>query len=124
LGYGCADGGLVFSINAHMWGGELPLLEHGSDEQKQRWLPGLCSGELIGCQAITEPDSGSDAFALKCTARPAEGGYVLSGQKTFATNAPVADVIVAFARDGEGIGRIGRYGITALLVEKGSKGCT
>ena len=64
LGYGCTDAGLVFSINAHMWTSVVPLSLFGNEQQKQRWLPGLCSGQLIGCHAITEPDAGSDVFSL------------------------------------------------------------
>jgi L-prolyl-PCP dehydrogenase len=120
LGYGCRDAGLVFSINAHMWTSEIPLWHFGSSEQQARWLPGLCSGQYIGCHTITEPDAGSDAFAMRTTATHVDGGYVLSGSKTFITNAPVADLLIVFARDGEGIGP---FGISAFLVEAGTAGC-
>ena len=63
LGYGCHDGGLVFSLCAHLLACVVPLWQHGSEEQKQRYLPGLCDGTLIGVHAMTEPGSGSDAFA-------------------------------------------------------------
>ncbi len=120
LGYGYRDNGLVFSINAHMWTSEIPIWTFGTAEQKERWLAGLCSGRLIGCHTITEPDAGSDAFAMKSAARRVEGGYVISGQKTFITNASIADLLIVFARDGEGIGP---YGISAFLVEAGTPGC-
>lgn len=120
LGYGCSDNGLVFSINAHMWTSVIPLWHFGTDEQRRRWLPGLCSGDLIGCHAITEPEAGSDPFALRASAREAEEGYLLNGRKTFITNAPIADLLVIFARTSEGIGP---YGITAFLVERGTPGC-
>jgi alkylation response protein AidB-like acyl-CoA dehydrogenase len=120
LGYGCTDNGLVFSINAHMWTSVVPLWHYGSEEQRRRWLPGLCSGELIGCHAITEPDAGSDPFAMRTTARRTAEGYMLTGQKTFITNAPIADVLIVFARTSKGVGP---YGITAFLVERGTAGC-
>jgi alkylation response protein AidB-like acyl-CoA dehydrogenase len=119
LGYGCTDGGLVFSINAHMWTSVVPVWSFGTEEQKRKWLPGLCSGEFVGCHAITEPDAGSDAFALSTKATATEGGYVLTGNKTFITNAPVADLLIIFARTSDGIGP---FGISAFLVEAGTPG--
>lgn len=119
LGYGYRDNGLIFSINAHMWTSEIPIWTFGTREQKDRWLAGLCDGTYIGCHTITEPEAGSDAFAMKSTARKVDGGYVLNGRKTFITNAPVADLFIVFARDGEGIGP---FGISAFLVEKGTPG--
>jgi hypothetical protein len=121
LGYGCPDAGLVFSINAHMWTSEIPLWLFGTDEQRGRWLPGLCDGSLIGCHTITEPEAGSDAFGMRMQARPAEGGWTLHGQKTFITNAPIADVLIAFARTDEGIGP---FGISAFLLERDTPGLT
>ncbi len=120
LGYGCTDNGLVFSINAHMWTSVVPLTEFGSEDQKQRWLPGLCDGTLIGCHTITEPEAGSDAFAMKATGRRVDGGFVLSGRKTFITNAPVADLLVVFVRTEPEA--IGPYGLTAFLLEPGTEG--
>ena len=119
LGYGCTDNGLVFSINAHMWTSVVPIWQFGTDEQRRRWLPGLCSGELIGCHAMTEPDAGSDPFSLTASARRTAEGFVLKGRKTFITNAPVADLVIIFARTSEGIGP---YGITAFLVPSDSVG--
>ncbi len=121
LGYGCDDAGLVFSINAHMWTSEVPIWTFGTADQRDRWLAGLCGGRFIGCHTITEPGAGSDAFGMKSTAKPVSGGFVLNGSKTFITNAPVADLLIVFARSGEGIGP---YGISAFLVEAGTKGLT
>jgi alkylation response protein AidB-like acyl-CoA dehydrogenase len=121
LGYGCHDNGLVFSVNAHMWTSVIPVSEFGTEEQKGRWLPGLASGELIGCHTITEPEAGSDAFAMRATGRPVEGGFLLNGRKTFITNAPVADLFIVFVRTEPDA--IGPYGLTAFLVEKGTPGC-
>jgi L-prolyl-PCP dehydrogenase len=120
LGEGCTDNGLVFSINAHMWTSVVPLTEFGTEEQKRRWLPGLCDGSFIGCHTITEPEAGSDAFAMRATGREAEGGFVLNGRKTFITNAPVADLYIVFVRTEPDA--IGPYGLTAFLVEPGTKG--
>jgi alkylation response protein AidB-like acyl-CoA dehydrogenase len=120
MGYGCSDNGLVFSINAHMWTSEIPVWAFGTQAQRDRWLRGLCDGSLIGCHTITEPDAGSDAFAMRTTATKVDDGYVLNGRKTFITNAPTADLIIVFARSGEGIGP---FGITAFLVEAGTAGC-
>ena len=69
LGYGCTDNGLMFSLNAQMWACEIPLVKFGTDEQKRRYLPGLCDGSRVGAHAMTEPGSGSDAFGLTTAAR-------------------------------------------------------
>jgi hypothetical protein len=121
LGYGCTDGGLIFAINVHLWTSVIPIWQHGSDDQRRRWLPGLCSGARIGCHAITEPDAGSDPFAMTTKARPVDGGFVLNGRKTFISNAPIADLMIIFARTSDAIGP---YGITAFLVEAGADGCS
>ncbi len=121
LGYGCRDNGLVFSINAHIWTCAVPILTFGSEEQKRKYLPGLCDGTYVGGNAITEPDSGSDAYALRTLAERQGDYYVLNGSKTFSTNAPVADVLVIFATvDREK----GSRGVTAFLVEKDTPGFT
>jgi alkylation response protein AidB-like acyl-CoA dehydrogenase len=121
LGYGCDDAGLVFSINAHMWTSVVPLMSFGTDEQKGRWLPGLCDGSLVGCHAITEPDAGSDVFSLSTAGVPVDGGYVLTGRKMFITNAPVADLLIVFARTTDGIGP---YGLSAFTLQPDSEGLT
>ncbi len=119
IGYGCRDNGLIFSLNAHMWSAELPILRFGTDEQKARYLPRLVNGEWIGVHAITEEGSGSDAFNIAATATRQGDHYLLKGSKVFITNAPVADVVVLFATvDPE----IGPDGLSAFLVEKGDAG--
>jgi alkylation response protein AidB-like acyl-CoA dehydrogenase len=119
LGYGCRDNGLLFSINAHMWTTEIPLLAFGTAEQRCRYLPKLCSGEWIGAHAMTEPDSGSDAYSLKTQAERKGDRYILNGSKTFITNAQCADVFVIFANIDPGKRPTG---VTAFLVEKGTPG--
>lgn len=121
LGYGSRDNGFLFSLNAHMWAGTTPIERFGTDEQKERWLPGLFDGSLISGQAITEPDSGSDAFGLSTTVRAEGTDFVLNGAKTFITNAPIADIVVVFAS----IDRSkGWAGLCALVVERDTPGMT
>jgi L-prolyl-PCP dehydrogenase len=119
LGEGCHDGGLVFSSAVQAWVLTSGLLAYGSDEQRRHHLPGLAAGTTIGALAITEPDSGSDAFAMRTRATRVEGGWSISGRKAFVTNGPVADLAFCFARTGDG-GVLG--GITAFLVEIGNPG--
>jgi L-prolyl-PCP dehydrogenase len=119
LGYACRDNGLLFSINAQMWSFELPILEFGSEHQKMRYLPRLCSGEMIGVHAMTEPQSGSDAFDLRTEATKKNGSYVLNGTKMFISNAPVADSILVFASVDRSKGL---QGVSAFIVDKGTPG--
>jgi len=119
LGYGCKDSGLIFAINGQMWSVQMPILRFGSDAQKDKYLHKLCSGEWIGADSITEPDSGSDAYSLRTTARLDGKYYVLNGSKTFCTMAPMADVFVIFATVDK---RKGFMGVTAFIVERGYAG--
>jgi alkylation response protein AidB-like acyl-CoA dehydrogenase len=119
LGRGCRDAGLLFGINAQMWSIQMPLLNYGTEEQKRRYLSRLCGGELIGAHGMSEPDSGSDAFRMRTTARRDGDHYILNGTKTFVTNAPVADLFVVFANlDPNG----GVRGISAFIIERGYPG--
>jgi len=119
LGYGTRDQGLLFSINAHLWTNSIPILLYGSDEQRQRYLPRLCSGALIGANGASEPDAGSDVFSMRTLARRDGDDYVLTGTKTFVTNAPVADLAVVYATIDPALGPTG---ITAFIVERDSPG--
>ncbi|MGH9493663.1 MAG: acyl-CoA dehydrogenase family protein [Candidatus Sulfotelmatobacter sp.] len=120
LGYGCADNGLLFSINAHMWSSEIPIWNFGNEEQKKKYLPELVSGG-IGLHAMTEPGSGSDAYSLKTRAVRKGDKYILNGSKTFSSNAVDADVTIVFANLDP---TRGNNGVTAFLVDKGTPGFT
>jgi alkylation response protein AidB-like acyl-CoA dehydrogenase len=119
LGYGCRDHGLLFSINAHMWACTMPILQFGSDAQKERWLPELCSGRKIAANAASEPDSGSDVFSMRTRAVPDGDDYLLDGSKMFVTNAPVADLFVLYATLDPSYGAAG---ICCFVIEKGTAG--
>jgi alkylation response protein AidB-like acyl-CoA dehydrogenase len=119
VGEGCRDNGLTFGVAASLWSVTAALLLAADEAQKQRLLPGLCRGELIGAYAMTEPVAGSDAFHLTTRARKVDGGYVLDGQKCLITFAPVADFALIFATvDPE----LGRWGLTLFCVERGAQG--
>jgi glutaryl-CoA dehydrogenase len=92
-----------------------PIYMYGSDEQKQKYLPGMRDGTIIGCFGLTEPDHGSDAGSMKSRARKVPGGYKLSGTKQWITHSPIADVFVVWAKDDDG--KIGGF-----ILEKGMKG--
>ncbi len=119
LGYGCADAGLTFALNAQMWTVQLPIVRAGSDEQKKKFLPDLCAGKLIGAHAITEPETGSDVFAMQTTAMKCDGGYRLNGCKRYISLGPIADLALVFATVDPSLGK---WGVTAFLVEAGSDG--
>jgi hypothetical protein len=119
LGYGCRDNGLIFSINAHMWTSEIPILTFGTEAQKRKYLPKLASGEWVGNNAMTEPEAGSDAYSLRTRAERKGDYYILNGSKTFVSNAPIADVLIVFANVDPSKGPAG---VSAFLVEKGTPG--
>ena len=120
LGFGADDQGLAFAINTQLWTCELPILKFGTDDQKQRYLPKLVTGELIGGHATSEPQSGSDAFAMQTKAVLDGDEWVITGSKTFISNAPIADVLIIFASTGEKRGFGG--GLTAFLVDMDTPG--
>lgn len=80
----------------------LPIYTFGSEAQRQRYLPALARGEHIGCFGLTEPDHGSDPASMRTRARKVKGGFVLRGSKTWITNAPIADILVVWAKNDEG----------------------
>ena len=119
VGEGCPDNGLTFALNAQLWTVQRPIARFGSAEQKQRYLPGLCDGTLLGAHALTEPDAGSDAFSLTMRAERREEGYVLNGTKCLVTLAPITDVALVFASTNPAAGK---WGISAFVVERGTPG--
>ena len=96
------------------------LVVDGTEVQKQRYLPRLASGEITGCFALTEPEAGSDATALRTVAVRDGDGYVISGRKCFITNAPIACLFTVFARTDAAAK--GAAGVTAFLIERGTPG--
>jgi alkylation response protein AidB-like acyl-CoA dehydrogenase len=93
-----ADAGVGVTLAVHTSAGTLPILEHATEEQKSRWVPDLARGEKIGCFALTEPTTGSDAAAIETRAEKVSGGYRISGHKQWVTNGRVAGTMVLFAR--------------------------
>src|SRR5438045_7142333 len=96
-----------------------PIFAYGSEEQRQKYLPKLATGEWIGCFGLTEPDAGSDPGSMRTRAQKVQGGYVLSGTKMWITNSPIADVFVVWAKSDAHDGKI-----RGFVLEKGAKGLT
>src|SRR5690554_4519159 len=94
-----------------------PIEAYGSEEQKQKFLPRLATGEMVGCFGLTEPDHGSDPGSMITRARKVDGGYLLSGQKMWITNSPIADVAIVWAKSEAHEGKI-----RGFIVERGTKG--
>ena len=94
-----------------------PINAYGSEEQKRKFLPGLTSGELVGCFGLTEPDAGSDPAGMRTRAEKIEGGYRLKGAKMWITNAPISDVFVVWAKSDAHDGKI-----RGFLIERGMAG--
>ncbi len=117
IGRACGSTGLSYA--AHVSLGTNPIKLFGTDEQKKKFLPKLATGEFIGCWALTEPGTGSDAAAQKTTAKRDGDYYVLNGTKQFITNATHADVAIIMAMTDQSLGR---KGISSFIVEKGTPG--
>jgi acyl-CoA dehydrogenase len=112
----CGSGGVAAGLGAHMEIALPPIAKFGTEDQKQKWLvPGI-KGELIAALAITEPDAGSDVAGLRTTAKPVDGGWIVSGEKCYITGGCRADVLVTAVRM-EGTTR--HDGITFLVIERG-----
>lgn len=94
-----------------------PIYAYGTEEQRQKYLPKLSSGEWIGCFGLTEPDAGSDPAGMKTRAEKVQGGYVLNGSKMWISNSPFADVFVVWAKSDAHDGKI-----RGFVLEKGTKG--
>jgi len=94
-----------------------PIFAYGSEEQRRKYLPGLASGELVGCFGLTEPDAGSDPGGMRTRAEKVDGGYRLSGAKMWISNSPIADVFVVWAKSDAHGGKI-----RGFVLEKGLRG--
>lgn len=92
-----------------------PINAYGTEAQKEKFLPKLATGEWVGCFGLTEPDSGSDPASMKTRAKKVDGGYILTGNKMWITNSPIADVFIVWAKDDEG-------DIRGFILEKGMEG--
>lgn len=92
-----------------------PIHAYGTEEQRQKFLPRLATGEIVGCFGLTEPDHGSDPGGMKTRAKKVDGGYILNGAKMWITNSPIADVAVVWGKTEDGV-------IRGFVVERGMKG--
>ena len=93
------------------------IYKFGSEEQKNYYLPEMAKGNLIGCFGLTEPDAGSDPGSMKTHAKKSSGGYILNGSKTWITNSPIADVLIIWAKDEQGV-------LRGFIVDREAKGLT
>jgi alkylation response protein AidB-like acyl-CoA dehydrogenase len=119
LGRGCPNTGLVFAASAHLFACAMPIADFGAEPLRSAVLPGMCRGDVVAGNAMTEPGSGSDVSRLSVTAAPAEGGWLLNGTKSFVSNGPAADLYVTYATTDP---KAGHLGVTAFAVERGSEG--
>jgi glutaryl-CoA dehydrogenase len=100
-----------------------PINEYGNDEQRQRFLPKLATGEWVGCFGLTEPNHGSDPASMLTRAKPVDGGFIMKGAKMWITNSPIADVFVVWAKLEDADGKVGgQESIRGFILEKGMKG--
>ena len=116
------DAGVAVSVSVH---NSLPvsiLLRRGSEAQRQRWLPRMASGEVLGAFSLSEAGAGTDAAALRTQAVRADGGWVINGEKLWVTNGASADLVLMFARTDTPEDRRGTRGIGAFLVPSGVEG--
>jgi alkylation response protein AidB-like acyl-CoA dehydrogenase len=121
LGRGCVETGMVFGASAHLFACAMPIVDFGTEELRKRILPGICSGELIAGNAMTEAEAGSDVSKLSVTAERRDGGWVLNGEKSFISNGPVSDVFTTYATSDP---KAGHLGVTGFVVERGMDGVT
>jgi alkylation response protein AidB-like acyl-CoA dehydrogenase len=119
FGRGAPDMGLVFAVMAHLVACAMPIVEHGDEQMCREILPRLSSGEWIGATAITERGAGSDATRLATTAERVGDNYMLSGEKSFVSNGPVADVFIVYAASQP---ELGYLGMSTFVVERGAPG--
>ncbi|MBK9514319.1 MAG: acyl-CoA dehydrogenase family protein [Flavobacteriales bacterium] len=113
----CSSVGLSVAAHNSLCTGH--ILQFGNEEQKRKWLPKLATGQWLGAWALTEPNTGSDAMRMKCTARKEGNEWVLNGTKCWITHGKSSDVVVVIARTGE---LLDSKGMTAFVVERGTPG--
>lgn len=121
FGRACTNTGLVFAASAHLFACVVPIVAFGSEEVKRRLLPRLCSGEFVAGNAMTEDGAGSDVSRLAVTAERTDGGWLLSGEKSFVSNGPAADVYVTYATTDPAAGHLG---VTGFVVDRTAPGVT
>ncbi len=121
LGEAGVDGGLTLSYGAHTYLCADTIFTHGTDDQRQKYIPQLASGEWVGCMGLTEPGAGSDVASLRTRAEKKGDTWVINGSKMFITNGAIADVAVIYAKTEPDAGQ---GGISAFIVEKGTSGFT
>lgn len=133
-GYGCAGVGAVayglisreiervdsgyrsaFSVQSSL--AMYPIYAYGTEEQREKYLPGMAKGEIIGCFGLTEPDAGSDPMGMKTRVKKVDGGYIMNGSKMWISNSPIANIAVVWAKDEDGI-------IRGFILERDMKGFT
>ena len=119
LGRGCEDGGLIFSLCAHMFASAVPIWKSKSKPHHERFLREIAAGTLICANGTTEPEAGSDVYAMKTTARREGDEYILDGSKCFITNAPIADVFLLYAVTDATCGVLG---ISAFMLPRDTEG--
>jgi alkylation response protein AidB-like acyl-CoA dehydrogenase len=113
----CGSIGLSMAAHNSLCTGH--IYYHGTPEQKKKYLPKLASGEWLGAWGLTEPNTGSDAMRMKCTAKKVDGGWVLNGTKCWITHGKSADVVVAIVRTGE---LLDTHGMTTFIIQRGNAG--
>ncbi len=116
LGKANTDNGLSFALAAHTLSCVIPIHKHGTDSQKEKYLPQLVSGKLIAANAMTESESGSDVFHMQCKAIKKDDKFILNGTKTFISNSAASELVLTYASTHPDKGFFG--GITAFLVDK------
>lgn len=117
IGRACSSVRTIVSVQVSLV--ELSILRWGTEEQKKKYLPALCKGEILGAFAITEPEAGSDAAGIKTSANKTPDGWALNGSKTWISTGSVADIAIIFAKTDPSKGH---KGISAFIVEKGAPG--
>jgi alkylation response protein AidB-like acyl-CoA dehydrogenase len=119
LGEAGVDGGLTLSYGAHTYLCADTIFRHGTEDQRQKYVPSLASGQWVGCMGLTEPGAGSDVASIRTKAVRTGDSWVLNGSKMFITNGAIADVAVIYAKTDPSSGHAG---ISAFVVEKGTPG--